>query len=170
MSIGRFTVIAGVLPAQPTPEAVSDALRRYRNQCVVARSYLTAHQSLDLQLWLIGPRGSERVENWTPYALEIERDERVARKLVWLMPSHPAADEVSFGEFAKRTFLARPWVNKAVFTMAALDNLIRLPALDENAVPRTLASEWMQIAVRQADDPDELVDRLVETWSLRSHP
>ena len=59
LKIGRYTVILGTLPDAPTLPGVRETLRRYRNQCVVARSFLSANESLDLQLLLVGPRGSE---------------------------------------------------------------------------------------------------------------
>jgi hypothetical protein len=132
---------------------------------VIARSYLTPNEALDLQLFLVGPRGSERKSDWQPLALVIERDDRVARKLVWLRPSEPEAEEASFADFIKRTFLARPWQHDAMFTMAALDNLNRAAAIGE--VPRDTVGEWVQLALTRREDPLSLVEGLVDAWAKR---
>ena len=165
--IGRYTALLGLLPDEPTPEALAEALRRYRNQCVVVRSYLTPNEALDLQLFLIGPRGSERIDVWRPIALEVERDERVARKLAWLRPAEPEADAASFAEFLKRTFLARPWNCEGDFTMAALDTLNRLASLGNSSIPRDTVGEWIQLSLSKNDDADALVDGLVVAWASR---
>lgn len=81
LRIGRYTVIFGSLPDTPTLPGVRETLRRYRNQCVVARSFLSTNESLDLQLFLVGPRGSEWERKWKSLGLFLERDDRVARKL-----------------------------------------------------------------------------------------
>lgn len=165
LRIGRYAILLGLLPEIPSSEAVMETVRRYRNQCVIARSYLTSNEALDLQLFLVGPRGSEPVDNWKTLALSVERDERVARKLAWLRPAQAAADETSFADFLKRTFLARPWKHQAVFTMAALDNMSKIATIGE--VPRNTVGEWMQLALTQRSDPWALVEGLVDAWSRR---
>jgi hypothetical protein len=167
MKVGRYLVLLGILPEQASTESVNEAVRRYRNQCVIARSYITPNEALDLQLILIGPRGSERVNDWQTLALLVERDDRVARKLVWLRPSDPGADTKSFEEFTKRSFLARPWNHDAVFTMAALDNLNRAAAMADSSIPRNTVDEWIKLALTESDDSAKLVDSLVEVWSRR---
>lgn len=165
LRVGRYAVLLGLLPETPSSEAVMETLRRYRNQCVIARSYLTPNEALDLQLFLIGPRGSEPSDDWQPLALIVERDERVARKLAWLRPVQASADEASFADFLKRTFLARPWKHQAVFTMAALDNLNKVAAFGN--VPRDTVGEWIRLALTQSSDPPALVEGLVDAWSRR---
>jgi hypothetical protein len=167
LKLGRYVVLLGLLPEQASKEAVNEAVRRYRNQCVIARSYVTPNEALDLQLILIAPRGSERTNDWQTLALLVERDDRVARKLVWLRPSDPEADIESFVEFTKRTFLARPWNHDAVFTMAALDNLNRAAAMADASVPRNTVDEWIKLALTESNDAASLVNSLVEVWSRR---
>lgn len=170
LQIGRYAVILALMPEAPSEEAVTDTVRRVRNQCVVARSYLTSPGALDLHAIVVGPRGSEGVDAWRALALMAERDERVARKLVWLRPADPAADEASFAEFTQRTFLARPWVTDAVFSMAPLDNISRAAAAGE--VPRDTASAWIQlVSAAEGDDgrdPEAMVDGMIAAWRLRS--
>lgn len=170
LQIDRYAIVLALMPEAPSEERVADTVRRARNQCVVARSYLTSPGALDLHAILLGPRGSEGVDAWRALALVAERDERVARKLVWLRPENPAADEASFAEFTQRTFLARPWVTDAVFSMAPLDNVSRAATAGE--VPRDTASAWIQLAsASEADDdrdPDAMVEGMIAAWRQRS--
>ena len=167
LRIGRYAVVIAMLPAQASVEAVNETLRRFRNQCVVARSYLSTIEALDLQGILVGPRGSEPIDDWRPLSLLVERDDRVARKFAWLRPADEAADDASFSDLVKRTFLARPWINDATFTMAALDNLNRAAAMWDTTVSRDTVDEWVRLSLEPSDDADTLVEGLVATWSRR---
>lgn len=165
--IDRFNIVLGVLPEIPTLEAVRETLRRCRNQCVVARSYLGTNETLDLQLMLLGPRASERQNAWQAFALMVERDDRVARKLAWLRPEDEQRDEESFSDFLKRTFLARPWVyDLGKFEDAALDELSGSGSTTPG-LPRTLADDWERIALDDDKSPDEIVTALVKAWERR---
>jgi len=164
---GRYSCLFGLLPDKPTLGAVNDCLRRFRNQCVVARSYLAPNEALDLQGILLGPRGSEPDDDWKAVALTVERDDRVARKFVWLRPIDPAGDDASFADVISRTVLARPWVSDDTFTMAALDNLNRVAAEAQASVPRTTVDKWVSLALTERDDPDGLVDKLIAAWAER---
>lgn len=167
MSINRFNIILGVLPDVATQEAVRETLRRYRNQCVVARSYLGTNETLDLHLMLLGPRSSERQDTWRSLALLVERDDRVARKLAWLRPEDESRDDESFKEFLKRTFMARPWVHaERKFDNVPLDKLSGNESLNQ-ALPRTLADEWESIALNEKKDPDEIVSALIKAWKRK---
>lgn len=165
--LGRYSVLLALLPEQPRLEAVTESVRRFRNLCVVARSYLSAEEALDLQGILIGPRGSEPQDDWGPLALLVERDDRVARKFAWLRPLDPEADDASFDDLVKRTFLARPWVNDATFTMAALDNLNRAAAMWDATVPRGTVDRWVSLSLGEREDPDALAADLVAAWTQR---
>jgi hypothetical protein len=165
--IGRFNIVLSALPDVPTMEAVLETLRRCRNQCVVARSFLGTNETLDLQLMLLGPRSSERQEAWRALALMVERDDRVARKLAWLRPEDAQRDEESFADFLKRTFLARPWVHaEGHFEDAALDELSGTSATAPG-LPRTIADEWERIALDEKKSADDIVAALVKAWARR---
>ena len=166
LQIGRYAVLLTLLPEAPDEEGIGEVVRRVRNQCVVARSYLSSATALDLHAILLGPRGSEGVDRWKALALIVERDERVARKLVWLRPREASADEQSFADFAKRSFLSRPWITGAIFSMAPLDNVSRAAVFDD--VPRDTAGEWLRLASEPGIDSDSLVDQLVASWQRRS--
>jgi hypothetical protein len=105
--IDRFNIVLGILPEVAAMEAVLETLRRCRNQCVVARSFLGTNETLDLQLMLLGPRASERQEAWRAMALMVERDDRVARKLAWLRPEDPLNDDESFVGPCRRSVRGR---------------------------------------------------------------
>ena len=165
--IDRYAVILAMLPEQPSLESVMEAVRRLRNQCVVARSYMSANEALDLQGILVGPRGSERLDDWRPLGVLVERDDRVARKFAWLRPADSAADAASFADLIKRTFLARPWKTDETFTMAALDNLKRAAAMWDASVPRDTVDEWVNLSLAPKTDADALVEALVEAWGRR---
>jgi len=166
LQIGRYPVLLTLLPEAPDEEGIGEVVRRVRNQCVVARSYLSSAAALDLHAILLGPRGSEGVERWNALALIVERDERVARKLVWLRPQEAGGDEQSFAEFARRSFLARPWITGAIFSMAPLDNVSRATVFDK--VRRDTAGEWIRLASEPGIDSESLVDQLVASWQRRS--
>ena len=40
LCIGRYAVLLGLLPEIPNSKTVMETIRRYRNQCAIARSYL----------------------------------------------------------------------------------------------------------------------------------
>jgi hypothetical protein len=170
IKIVRFNIVLGILPDMAAIEAVRETLRRYRNQCVVARSYLNPNETLDLQLMLLGPRSSERQDSWRALALMVERDDRVARKLAWLRPEDPQRDDESFAEFLKRTFLARPWIRReGEFEDVALDQLSAGNATAPG-LPRTTAEEWERIALDDSKTPDQIVTALVKAWERRGQP
>jgi hypothetical protein len=166
VTIGRHAIVLGLLPETIGARDIADSMRQYRNQCVVARSALAPNAVLDLLLIMIGPRGSEGKDAWRAIALAVERDDRVARKLVWLRPSNAEADQESFAAFIKRSFLARPWVTNATFSVASLDEVSTAVEIAES--PRDTAGQWNKLAVLWGEEPDTLVDRLVEAWKERS--
>lgn len=167
LEVGRYTVMFGTLPEVPSLPAIREALRLYRNQCIVARSFMSTNQVLDLHLMLVGPRGSEPIKNWQSLVLFVERDDRVARKLAWLRPEDEQRDDDSFADFLKRTFLARPWSQD----QTALEQNQSLDLVDPTTVglPRSTAESFDRIALAADDDTsaDEIVDQLVRAWQRR---
>lgn len=167
LGIGRYTVVFGTLPDTPTLEGVRETLRRYRNQCVVARSFLRANETLDLQLFLVGPRGSEWERQWKSLGLFLERDDRVARKLAWLRPRDAERDAESFGEFVRRSFLARPW-NQDDRDEGRDELSLDLDETTSTGLPRNTAEEFDRIALdSDGQTPDEIVDSLIRAWQRR---
>lgn len=167
LRIDRQSIVLCLLPETPEKDLVDDCLRKVRNQCVVARSFLRKEEVLDLQCILVGPRGSDGAEVWMAIAMAVDRDDRVARKFSWLRPMNSDLDERCFDELVKRTFLARPWSGDGMFTMAALDSLSRVAALLDGEVPRNTADQWIKIGLSEGLDNDQIVQQLVSTWAQR---
>lgn len=163
----RYTFLLAVLPDEPALAGVEEAIRRFRNQCVVARSFLSANQALDLQGILMAPSGSDQDDDWKAVSLMVERDDRVVRKFVWLRPKSESEEDASFEALLRRSALARPWDSDAEFTMAALDNINKLVA-ETSAVQRDLMDDWIRLALEDNGNPDELVDQLIEAAKARN--
>lgn len=142
-------VLFGELGEQADPSVVADALRRYRNQATIARSWLGA-DAQDLQLFLTGPADGARDSWWREIARHIEADDRVCRKLVWLPKGRLSLDAAV--EFLGRTFLAAPWRQTQPDDSKRLDQMSTLP----------LPTEWLAVLSDESLSPDLLVERLVE--------
>lgn len=169
-TLGRHSILFGCLPPSPDVEIVRDNVRRLRNQAVVARSHLPVEQALDIQIWLVGSIGSQDNPEWRALALAIERDDRVARKLVWLPPQREDELESDFSVFIARTFLARPWKASAPQGSAQLDRLAGLLAVAADlGIESATLEEWFEQASNpELSDGSELVDHLVESWRRTS--
>lgn len=146
-------VLFGLMSGEPTYENMRDGLRRYRNQAIIARSWLDA-DAANLQLFLAAPPGAAGDDaTWHEFAALIEADDRVCRKVVWLPPADSVRE--SAAEFLSRTFLASPWKATMVSEAAPLDSMsaIELPA------------GWDEIVSDPSLDADGIVLRLLETTS-----
>jgi hypothetical protein len=138
-------VLIGELPGEAHRGTVDEALRRYRNQATIARSWMGA-MGPNLQLFLYGPVGALNDRRWRQLATSLEADDRICRKLVWLFYEDP--NLAAAIQFLQRTFVARPWARET--TQAQLD-LMEVP----------LPAGW-QSAIDNPDlDPEQLVRELV---------
>lgn len=103
IEIDHFRVLFAALPRAPrdAPRCLDAQLDR------ALRVWTNAGQSAAVYLYLFfaGPIASSTDPSWQRAAAEIERDERVCRKLVWL----PDAECGNLDAFIRRTFLASPW-------------------------------------------------------------
>jgi hypothetical protein len=142
-------VLIGQLGGPPIRTAVQHAVRRYRNQATIARSWLGSSEAPNLQLFLIGPTGALADPLWRQLAAEIEVDDRVCRKLVWLYGGKPAIEDAE--QFLDRTFLAQPWPTPPTAATPALDRMSHV-ALPEG---------WEQAVDDPSLDSDALVQRLI---------
>lgn len=142
-------VLIGELGRAVEPMEGGDQLRRLHNQAIIARSWL-GMEAQNLQLLLVGPPDSATNDEWMDFAERIEADDRVCRKLVWLLEPEPT-DESAI-TFLSRTFLARPW-NRSL--NASFQRLDRMDAI-------VLPPGWREIVENDALDPDTLVARIVE--------
>lgn len=131
--------------------AVQDEVRRYRNQAMIARAWL-GKEAANLQLFLIGPSDSMGDVFWRRLAEEVEIDDRVCRKLVWL-PSHaPSVADAAY--FLQRTFLARPWADAL--------RPRRLDRLRELALP----DGWDALVRNSSLTPDQLIAAIIKSTRL----
>ena len=141
-----FHVLVGVLTGPPDKASVGAQLRRYRNQTTIARSWLGA-EAPNLHLFLAGPAGAFAEPDWRQLAAEIEADDRVCRKLIWLF-NEPTAD--SAREFLERTFIARPWPTE--------QRAERLDSIANFSLP----DGWEDAIQNQELDFTSLVEQLIE--------
>jgi hypothetical protein len=143
-------VIVGVLFPLPQAEDSREVLRRHRNQALVARSWLGI-EAVSLQMFLIGPLRSFESEEWRRRALEIEMDDRVCRKLVWLPSASPNVEEAT--RFLCRTTFSRPW--------QAIDSppggQPRLDSISERLLP----PEWLNVIQNDDLTPDDMIAGLL---------
>jgi len=146
--IDGVPVLLGVLNCGAQRSAVHDLARRYRNQASIARSWLGVEAS-NLQLFILGIRGTAHDAQWRQFAAEIETDDRVCRKLVWLPPPNPTEHDAK--SFLQRTFLARPWEDRDTATLPRLD------AMSEIGLPLG----WSEIVENEALESDDLVAALI---------
>ena len=142
-----FPVLFGVLTGRPDREGVGTQVLRYRNQATIARSWLGV-AAPNLHLFLAGPLGAFAEPDWRQLAAEIEADDRVCRKLVWLFNDPPTVDSAK--EFLERTFVARPW--------PAEQRTERMDSVAEFSLP----DGWEDALQDHELDFAGLVDRLIE--------
>lgn len=166
-SIGRTPVLLSMLPDSHDEDVVDDAIKRLRNQSVIARSFLRPEQVVDLQIWLSGPPASAANPVWQSLAVVIERDERVARKLVWLRSALIEEWSNSFNSFVARTFLARPWTAAPLPSHAQLDRLSALVSVASDVtIERDVLRRWFDLAeaTEDVESGAELVEQLIAAW------
>ena len=131
-----------------------------QRQAAVARTTVAADSGEDLVLILVGPTGSRDIPEWRAFTMEVERNDLVCRKLVWLPPKKAADNAATLQEFVRRTFLSKPWLATDSIPQTALDTLS-----EKNAALKG----WEEILDRQplnrADvDYDDLVEKLINAY------
>ena len=168
LSIGSRTILIGSLAESTSPSPSNDVAREpiltrwreYQRRCAIARSWLPEDRSDDLMLFLVGPPGSCVDAHWKALTGQIERNDLVCRKLVWLPPVEMSEWLESTGTFFRRTFLARPWMGETTVTQRPLDTLA-----DTGAMPITWQAILDQQPIERGDiDYDALVARLIEEF------
>ncbi|MGZ2426082.1 ABC-three component system middle component 1 [Rhizobium laguerreae] len=139
-------VLIGELSGTALRANIEPQLRRYRNQAMIARSWL-ASEAPNLQMFLIGPQGAFSKPEWRQLAAEIEADDRTCRKLVWLY-DQPSMAEAEL--FLNRTFVARPWPTS--------QQQVLLDTVASYALP----DGWEEAVDNKKLDFDGLVEALIE--------
>jgi hypothetical protein len=145
--IDDIPVLIGELSGTALRASIEPHLRRYRNQAIIARSWLAA-EAPNLQLFLIGPQGAFSRSDWRQLASEIEADDRTCRKLVWLFDQAPTVDDAE--AFLTRTFVARPWPTQ--------QQQVLLDTVASYALP----DGWEEAVDDKDLDFDGLVEALIE--------
>jgi hypothetical protein len=143
-------VLFGDISASIDRSQLMELIRRYRNQAMITRSWI-GNEATNVSLFLIGPLGSQDDALWSEWALEVELDEKVCRKIVWLPPVGPTPQDVD--RFLASTALARPWSHNEFLGSEKLDSLAEL------GIPE----HWLSLLQSEALDPDELVNILVQS-------
>jgi hypothetical protein len=159
---GPWSVIIGSLgsAAHPSPATIIERWREHQRTAAIARTSLDEKRQDDLVLLFVGPPGSEKDAEWTALSSQIERNDLVCRKLVWLPPQTEGSCKASLQSFLRRTFLARPW-----HAGAAADQ----PKLDAVADLGPTLTRWQAVLDDQPMSEDEidydaLVGRLIREY------
>ena len=151
---------------EESDEAVGEIWSRYHAQAAVTRSWLLGDGLDDLCLIFVGPERSEDNSFWIAQAGEIERNDLVCRKLVWLPPGADLGEmDRALDDMVARTFLARPWDVGARDIQNSLDSLTSGPlALPDLGVAPEIIRTWLAHLEAAANDGivgDDLVIRLI---------
>jgi hypothetical protein len=141
-------VWASTLPSTDDRQSILNAVDSMLNDVLVLRRTWVAARSSDLYLMMAAPLGSVDQPAWKALAAEIERDDRLARKHVWL----PDKDGGNFLPFIETTFLARPW--------SAADG--RVDALKLLTEQIAMPTGWQQLLLDDELQGTELVRKLMD--------
>jgi hypothetical protein len=142
-------VLIGDISASTNRKDLLDTVRRYRNQAMITRSWLGS-EATSVSLFLIGPTASALDQTWHDWALEVELDEKVCRKIVWLLSSSPDVEEAA--RFLEGTSLAQPWKHAENIGVEKLDSLAQLG----------LSTAWLAVISDEELTTDEVVGKLIE--------
>jgi hypothetical protein len=158
---GNYPVILAPL----TPVSHSDysiQIKSLHAQVLIARSYVPPQHIVDMHLLLVF-EGDLTAENAASID-RLERDEAICRKLVYVPGPAP---ETTMDPFLERTFLARPWDDKALGSKSfQLDQPADLVAeiLETLGLSSAGAKAWVDIADRylggETKSPTQLVELL----------
>jgi hypothetical protein len=160
MYVGDYAVLIGPLenrqPNFATSESDRSVLDAYYRRAAIARTCLPNDRCEDLILFLVGPSGSDTDPDWKADAAQIERNDAVCRKIVWLPPSQETTWDASLDRFQRRTFLARPWADSGTLQTA----------LDALAGTDKSLHAWGPILDAAPSDVnyDDLVEKLIESF------
>ncbi len=153
--VGHYAVLLSGLGNDSSQADVWVRAAEYH--AATALSRLPDRYREDLHLFLVGPPGAGDEPRWIELAAQIERDERVCRKLVWL--PHQPHMENSVQTFLDRTFLARPWLALEGIHQPRLDpvaDLVRkLSGRNElRGTPLSALHQWFEVLTQPGDSPD----------------
>lgn len=159
LMINRHAVLFGALGHKL--EDTSGYWSFLQRRAAHIRASLPPGRNEDVSLFLVGAAGSDVSADWRALAMEIERNDLVCRKLVWLPPLDSNMIDNSLESFIGRTFLSKPWKVAAT---------TKQPQLDASATTPKELIEWQDIINEQLAevDYDKLVTRLIEIFRYDS--
>ena len=99
-----FVIVLGILESSDRESAWKAVDSLLDDVLALRRTYNPAKAS-DIYMIMAAPLGSADMSDWKLLAAEIERDDRLARKHIWL----PNADGSNFEALIEASFLAKPW-------------------------------------------------------------
>lgn len=143
-------VWTSALPAECNRQQVLDVVDAMLNNVLEMRKSLKATPSSDLYVMLAAPYGSADNSEWNTLAAEIERDDRLARKHVWL----PDDAGENFDAFIETTFLARPWTVEG-------DVQARADALQLFTKQVSIPAGWQEVLLDDDLQGEDLVRKLL---------
>ncbi len=145
-----YAVWTSELPAKCNRQEILDAVDTILNNVLEMRKSMKAVPSSDLYVMLAAPYGSADSSDWNTLAAEIERDDRLARKHVWL----PDNDGKNFESFVDTTFLARPWT-------IGDDDEVRADALQLLTKQVSIPIGWQEVLLDDDLQGEDLVLKLL---------
>jgi hypothetical protein len=148
---GAFTVLIAELGTNPLE--AERVWSQHQRSAAVTRASLPPASNEDVVLYLVGPVGSINEPEWRTFGMQVERNDLVCRKLVWLPPADTAQRESSIVEFCRRTFLSRPWSGPVERVQ---------PQLDALSGAASSFDDWEEILAKHVSNPDygALIDEL----------
>jgi hypothetical protein len=102
--LDHFVIVLGELESADRESALNAVDNLLDDVLELRRGYTPAKAS-DIYMIMAAPLGSTNSAAWRLLVAEIERDDRLARKHIWL----PNADGSNFEELIEASFLAKPW-------------------------------------------------------------
>jgi hypothetical protein len=102
--LDHFVIVLGVLESPDRERALNAVDNLLNDVLALRRGYLPAKAS-DIYMIMAAPLGSADINHWKLLAAEIERDDRLARKHIWL----PNKNGSNFDALIEASFLAKPW-------------------------------------------------------------
>lgn len=160
--IDGYTTLIGSLEQTEDESSRDQAMDEYHWRASTVRGWLSPNRKDDLMLCLACPAGSDEDDEWLSTRAEIEGDDRVCRKLLWLPPSSVDTAESSLDRLIARSFLAKPWEAEHSAATENLDPWQRLEqqmeaatGMQDGDVARLRA--WKDLLIATADSQGQLI-------------
>jgi hypothetical protein len=148
ISLSYNTLILGELSDSDERTKTLEEVDEFLNIVLNQRKQFSAAKACDMYLFLMAPPNSEDKAFWKTIAAEIERDDRLARKHVWL----PDSECSNLNDFIEGTFMATPW-STGTEVSHALEFLT-----DELVLPKG----WEEVLLNDEVDGRDLVNELIK--------